>query len=490
MKSKIIVVAISVLIIISGMMIVFEEEELNESISRGLNLEDNSVKAQIEITTEPTIVTGEVEESLMEQHSSEGFAVRLNDTTVLNLFRRGEGHIGPPGKIMQRYYDIETGEWTEPEEVYNSSYDDRNVHGGITDEGRVVAFFRRRNEDGENVDTNIIYSDNGGETWSDRINISDIFEAGSFRPIGTLQKMNGKYIMPSYDHNSAEILSSEDGIEWESEVVIYDEHNSPSINEFDLAYLGDGNLVAIFRTDGKHLQKTSTDYGETWSEFETTNIIDGLEYGEKEQMRKPELLYREDEDRLYVITSENTDPPKDQRLWICSQDVSEGLPRADEYIIEDYKYRPLRDVSTRYFYGYPTYTQIGENEYLIIFSDTDHATTGDEDVFLFQFTMTILKTELKINVEGEGSTEPVEGTYKYKKGTVVTIEAISANGWKFDEWKGDVTDTETTIEITLDEDMEITAVFEKEENEISGFTLTFLIIAMVTACVIYKKDKR
>ena len=490
MKNKIEVLAISVLVIIIGTMIVPREEGLNEGIVSGEALGDNSLKAQIEITNEPTIVTGEVEESLMVQHSSEGFAVRLNDTTVLNLFRRGEGHIGPPGKIMQRYYDIETGEWTEPEEVYNSSYDDRNVHGGITDEGRVVAFFRRRNADGENVDTNVIYSDDGGETWSDRINISDIFEAGSFRPIGTLQKMGDRYIMPSYDHNSAEILSSKDGIEWKSEVVIYDEHHNPSINEFDLAYLGDGHLVAIFRTDGKHLQKTSTDYGETWSEFETTNIIDGLEYGEGERMRKPELLYREDVERLYVITSENTDPPKDQRVWICSQDVSEGLPRADGYVIEDYKYRPLRDVSTRYFYGYPTYAQTGENEYLIIFSDTDHATTGDEDVYLFQFTMTILKPELEINVEGEGSTEPVEGTHTFKKGTVVTLKAIPTDGWKFDEWKGDATGTDNTIEIKMDEDMEITAVFEKEDNEISGFTSTLLILAVVITVVIYNKSKR
>ncbi|MFW6048475.1 MAG: sialidase family protein [Candidatus Natronoplasma sp.] len=365
------------------------EEQQNEKEIQITMDEDKSLIAQFETTTESTITTGEVEESLMEQHSSEGFLVTLNDKTVLNLFRRAEGHIGPPGQIMQRYYDIESGEWTEPEVVYNSSYDDRNVHGGITDGGRVVAFFRRRDEEGDNVDTNVIYSDDGGETWSERIDISDIFESGSFRPIGTLQKMEDRYIMPSYDINSAEIISSKDGIEWQSEAVIYKEHHYPNINELDIAYLGDGNLVAIFRTDGKHLQKTSTDYGETWSQFETTNIIDHLEYGEGERMRKPELLYREDIERLYVITSENTDPPEEQRLWICSQDVSDGLPHANGYIIEDYKYRPLRDVSTRYFYGYPTYTQIGEYDYLIVFSDTDHATTGDEDVFLFQFTMTI-----------------------------------------------------------------------------------------------------
>jgi len=491
---------------------VTEEQKDEKEIQINMD-EDKSLIARFETTTEPTITTGEVEESLMEQHSSEGFLVTLNDTTVLNMFRRAEGHIGPPGQIMQRYYDIESGEWTEPEVVYNSSYDDRNVHGGITDDGRVVAFFRRRDEDGDNVDTNVIYSDDGGNTWSERIDISDIFESGSFRPIGTLQKMEDRYIMPSYDINSAEIISSEDGIEWETEAIIYKEHHYPNINELDVAYLGDGNFVAIFRTDGEHLQKTSTDHGETWSEFEKTNIIDHLEYGEGERMRKPELLYREDLERLYVITSENTDPPEEQRLWILSQNVSDGLPHADGYIIEDYKYRPLRDESTRYFYGYPTYTQIGEDDYLIVFSDTDHATTGDEDVYLFQFKMTIDVSgviddeyELIVNIDGEGIIEMgyednsyvIEGEWSgiIDGGTEITFEAVPADGWRFVEWdlsidSGYLIDEEDeSITFDIRDNISITAHFEEiheDDVEIPGFTFPLLVLGIIITIVIYKK---
>jgi len=70
--------------------------------------------------------------------------------------------------------------------------------------------------------------------------------------------------------------------------------------------------------------------------------------------------------------------------------------------------------------------------------------------------------DLTISIDGEGSTDPAEGTHTYEEGEVVTVEATPAEGWEFVEWTGDETGTETTIEITMDSDKSITAVFEEE----------------------------
>jgi len=70
--------------------------------------------------------------------------------------------------------------------------------------------------------------------------------------------------------------------------------------------------------------------------------------------------------------------------------------------------------------------------------------------------------DLTININGQGSTNPSEGVHTYEDGTVETVEATASDGWKFVEWTGDKTGTDTTIEITMDSDKSITAVFEEE----------------------------
>jgi len=68
--------------------------------------------------------------------------------------------------------------------------------------------------------------------------------------------------------------------------------------------------------------------------------------------------------------------------------------------------------------------------------------------------------ELTTDVEGEGAIYPDHGYYE--DGTEVKLTAVPAEGWKFVEWTGDYEDTEEEITITMDEDKEITAVFEEE----------------------------
>jgi len=73
--------------------------------------------------------------------------------------------------------------------------------------------------------------------------------------------------------------------------------------------------------------------------------------------------------------------------------------------------------------------------------------------------------ELTINVEGEGSKDPEEGTHTYEAGEKVTVEASPEEGWYFVEWSGDIESTEEKYTFEMDEDKEITAVFEELVEE-------------------------
>jgi len=110
-------------------------------------------------------------------------------------------------------------------------------------------------------------------------------------------------------------------------------------------------------------------------------------------------------------------------------------------------------------------------------------------------------SELKIDVEGEGSVDIDPNQDKYIKGTTVDLTADPDEGWKFVEWAGDYESEEEVITIVMDEDKEITAVFEEDEDdkdyedvidrirEIPGFTSTLLLLAVVIATEIYRKKK-
>jgi hypothetical protein len=76
--------------------------------------------------------------------------------------------------------------------------------------------------------------------------------------------------------------------------------------------------------------------------------------------------------------------------------------------------------------------------------------------------------KLTIHTTGRGSVVKSldQSTYKYK--TNVKLTAKPDIGWKFVKWKGDISSTEHTVQVRMDEAKEVTAVFEATEN----YTLT------------------
>jgi len=106
--------------------------------------------------------------------------------------------------------------------------------------------------------------------------------------------------------------------------------------------------------------------------------------------------------------------------------------------------------------------------------DGDVYITSGENMTIFEMSEDPDEHTLTIDVEGEGTTDPSPDTHTYDDGEEVTIEAIPDDGWVFTYWEGDYPDgvqEEDEITITMDEDKEITAVFEEEE--IHKYDLSF-----------------
>ncbi|HPO17454.1 MAG TPA: hypothetical protein PLI09_28735, partial [Candidatus Hydrogenedentes bacterium] len=68
---------------------------------------------------------------------------------------------------------------------------------------------------------------------------------------------------------------------------------------------------------------------------------------------------------------------------------------------------------------------------------------------------------LTIIITGTGETDPAAGTYTYSQGQTFYIHAnpVNGSGWAFDHWAGDASGTNEDMEITMDGDKTVEAVF-------------------------------
>ncbi len=82
-------------------------------------------------------------------------------------------------------------------------------------------------------------------------------------------------------------------------------------------------------------------------------------------------------------------------------------------------------------------------------------------------TVTVVETQmytLTITIDGEGEVEVSPEATSYEEGTEVDLSAVAADGYTFDGWSGDITDTDESISITMDSDISLTASFVEETS--------------------------
>ena len=336
----------------------------------------------------------------VDDHVSEGFLVPVDDGRVLLIFRFDPGmegsHVGPDGYIAQISYDPVKDEWSEVETVYNSHrYDDRNIHGGITEEGRIVTFFRRYIPDSRVTEGHyFICSDDNGKTWSD-LQTSDVF----FGIQGTGQMFSnpdiGKYCIMQYARHRNAILYSTDGREWEEGNIVA-ENSDVELTEIAGAWCGGNRIIALIRDDDRQhgfplLQVESYDNGKTWTEPVQTNIPPDQHWG-----CAPQLIYDSKRDLLIALNSDRYSRPDEQNsLFIYTAHPDEVFGNPNGWTLQHELRRPWAmlgfDVDrplNQNLYGYPAIAPLGEDEYLVVFTERA-LMEGTEQADIYYFRMIV-----------------------------------------------------------------------------------------------------
>ncbi|MCX5770647.1 MAG: hypothetical protein NTZ09_10300 [Candidatus Hydrogenedentes bacterium] len=96
-------------------------------------------------------------------------------------------------------------------------------------------------------------------------------------------------------------------------------------------------------------------------------------------------------------------------------------------------------------------------------SDNPATVTVDSDMSICAVFVKTTHT-LTISVEGNGSTVPPAGANIYDEGAVVTVLAVNGSGSSFKYWQGAVTTIQNPVNITMDANKYLTAVFEGGSN--------------------------
>ncbi|MBN1682088.1 PKD domain-containing protein, partial [Candidatus Bathyarchaeota archaeon] len=109
------------------------------------------------------------------------------------------------------------------------------------------------------------------------------------------------------------------------------------------------------------------------------------------------------------------------------------------------------------YYSFQSWTSIGP----IIIEDTTNpstkATINGGGIITANYKSD--NYTLTVNIIGEGTVQLLPPGGSYPPGLAVSIQAIHAYGWYFQEWKGDISRTDAAETVIMDKDLNITAVF-------------------------------
>ncbi len=162
------------------------------------------------------------------------------------------------------------------------------------------------------------------------------------------------------------------------------------------------------------------------------------------------------------------------RIWICN--YGDGVERNALTIDVEGEGTTEPEPGTHLYEDGTEVTlrAIPEEDWEFVGWTGDHDDTGEEITVIMDEDKTIrahfeemeMEFDLTINIVGEGTTDPEPGTYTHDRDEEVTVEAMPSEGWKFVEWGGDNESNEEDISITMDEDKEVTAYFERREYEL------------------------
>jgi len=125
-------------------------------------------------------------------------------------------------------------------------------------------------------------------------------------------------------------------------------------------------------------------------------------------------------------------------------------------------------------WGTYTWTSLGQYKWKFTITDEiSGATVTGTAIFDMQGGENRFTLTTSVNPPGAGtvSLSPPGGTYD--SGTSVTLTALAASGYSFDDWSGDASGTSATVSVTMDSNKSVTANFSSEsDGEVPPLTVT------------------
>jgi BNR repeat protein/fibronectin type III domain protein len=212
-------------------------------------------------------------------------AERLKNGQIVVVYYDSPDHVSPAGRIAMVRSADQGRTWSAPTVVVDGPRDERDPNIIETSRGTLlVSYFE---SDATQSPTSrgvfVTRSDDAGRTWSPPVAVATTLE-GAATSGKIVQVDGGDLLVPMYgaraggtDAVAAIVRSSDDGRTWskESETTIA---ALPGVSfvEPALAYLGDGRLLAMIRTEGAERyahESYSLDGGRTWSPPARTALV-------------------------------------------------------------------------------------------------------------------------------------------------------------------------------------------------------------------------
>ena len=220
-------------------------------------------------------------------HAAFPGAASMNSGELMVVFREGEAHVSPDGKILLCRSEDNGKNWSEPDTIISTARDCRDPSIVQLKDGLVIVNFFQSRYDAQGkiigaVGCFTVRSFDNGETFTAprMVQIPDV--DWSATSDGILELNDGSLILPVYGGREGEtssaiaVISHNGGETWEESVVMAkDTTGQIHFQEPALIQLPDGKVLCMLRTAGADrflYQTVSEDSGKTWSSPRSSGI--------------------------------------------------------------------------------------------------------------------------------------------------------------------------------------------------------------------------
>ena len=237
---------------------------------------------EVKPTPTPEVVVADdsyVEVANDEYYNAFPGLARLDDGTLITVYRKGVLHARDRGYIVSRRSADGGSTWSEEMVVVdNPNLDLRDPNIVRLADGSLIVNYFQYDFDLPGTVLNgleVVHSYDGGERWGEPVNVGTGSYVATSAPI--LELPNGDLLLAYYGSHggsryaTAYVIRSEDGGQWwhgETVIAAGPAYGKP-FQEPNLLLLENGDILATIRSDGERPiihTSVSKDEGRTWSE--------------------------------------------------------------------------------------------------------------------------------------------------------------------------------------------------------------------------------